>query len=481
MRSLQIVLLSLISFIIQAQNLVKNPGFEEYTKCPEGEGPRGNWNGFVKDWGSINRTTASYPPSPGYYFRVDCFKEFAFDSLYWFTQKDSIMPYEGLAMAQINLTSLGDRNSNRKYAYYFTKLKEPLIKDSTYRVEYYVHWNRFYQISDHFGVTFIRDTSEIYAQNGYQYLTDDYVGIRDTFLGPDLLWHKVEGCYTAKGGEEWLLLGEFIPAEEIHIHPWEPLWGLNGTGGFIPMMDNFYVGKASSVAEDDYSMKVCDGEEITLPSPQNPNTKIVDENGNEAKSVYVDWPNSYTFYFEDACYGILGSIEVGSEICIDMIDTTIVICDNQKLALTKILSEDYEIIDRDGNIVISFESGETGNYEMIARHKKYGEWGRIKIEVVACDDCKLIVPNILSLSSTNANNIWMPLSKCSFETFQVAIFDRWGNQVFRSEDPNIGWEGRYNGAMCSVGVYLYQIKYKFKHPVIPQNEKIKYGDITLIR
>ena len=43
------------------------------------------------------------------------------------------------------------------------------------------------------------------------------------------------------------------------------------------------------------------------------------------------------------------------------------------------------------------------------------------------------------------------------ETFQGAIYNRWGRRVFTWSDPQLGWDGRYNGRYVSPGVYYYVI------------------------
>jgi hypothetical protein len=39
----------------------------------------------------------------------------------------------------------------------------------------------------------------------------------------------------------------------------------------------------------------------------------------------------------------------------------------------------------------------------------------------------------------------------------MRIFNRWGDQVFKTEDPFIGWDGTRNnaGVECPEGVYFY--------------------------
>ena len=43
------------------------------------------------------------------------------------------------------------------------------------------------------------------------------------------------------------------------------------------------------------------------------------------------------------------------------------------------------------------------------------------------------------------------------ETFRGAIYNRWGRRVFAWTDPELGWDGRYNGKYVSPGVYYYVI------------------------
>lgn len=465
-----------------SQNLVRNPSYEEYHMCPSSEGPLGSLNNHVKDWNSVSNSTGTpgYTDGPGEYFREDCFKYFDYDSLYYYVMKDSILPHSGQAMLQVLLTNDYRKKMNVRNNYVYTKLHVPLEKDSTYRVSYHVHFNRFYQIQDHVGITFIRDTTEIYSQ-GPQYLTDDYVGVRDSFLGPDLLWHKIEGCYTAKGGEEWLLLGEFIPNEDIHMHPWEPLWGLNGKGAYALMVDDVYVGKATSQQEKDHYLTACDGEKTILPSPDKPTTVIHDQEQQEVSYVHVKWPEKYSFTYHDACYGKLGSIEVQSEICIEKIDTTLTICDGEKIMLDDILAAPYTIRDKNGEILKEFSTLQPDTYTFTAFHETYKEWGTVTIQVVRCENCQVDMPTVIRTSSTNGNNLWSAYTNCSFESFDITIFDRWGSPIFSSTIPESRWDGSTHSSILKDDVYTYILRYKFHHPVIPQKEQWKTGTISVLK
>jgi len=57
------------------------------------------------------------------------------------------------------------------------------------------------------------------------------------------------------------------------------------------------------------------------------------------------------------------------------------------------------------------------------------------------------------------------------------IYNRWGQLVFQTNDPNQGWDGTYNGILQPMEVYGYTLEAEFSNG----NRTNKKGDITLIR
>jgi gliding motility-associated-like protein len=57
------------------------------------------------------------------------------------------------------------------------------------------------------------------------------------------------------------------------------------------------------------------------------------------------------------------------------------------------------------------------------------------------------------------------------------IWNRWGQKVFETNDRNIGWDGKYMGALQPMDVYVYTLDVEF----FDGTKTTKKGDITLIR
>jgi gliding motility-associated-like protein len=45
--------------------------------------------------------------------------------------------------------------------------------------------------------------------------------------------------------------------------------------------------------------------------------------------------------------------------------------------------------------------------------------------------------------------------------FSMTIFNRWGEEIYSSNDPKKAWDGSYQGTYVQDGVYTYVIQFKY--------------------
>jgi len=134
-RFLNIFLFILFSISISSQNLVRNPSFEDYDVCPDKQIHRTShsFNGYVRDW-------HNYGPIGGVYIHLDCNPVLTYlDNI----PLDSIFPFDKKALislrANLKITNPVTKFETRNY--YVSRLLNPLQKDSTNKVSYYIHSN----------------------------------------------------------------------------------------------------------------------------------------------------------------------------------------------------------------------------------------------------------------------------------------------------------------------------------------------------
>ena len=64
-----------------------------------------------------------------------------------------------------------------------------------------------------------------------------------------------------------------------------------------------------------------------------------------------------------------------------------------------------------------------------------------------------------------------------FTRFEMAIYNRWGEELYRTRDINKGWDGTFNGELVQVGSYVYMIRFVDASG----KEHRRKGTVTLIR
>jgi gliding motility-associated-like protein len=99
-------------------------------------------------------------------------------------------------------------------------------------------------------------------------------------------------------------------------------------------------------------------------------------------------------------------------------------------------------------------------------------------------DCFLVynntffLPNVFTPNGDGANDdleLFGP--KAGIVNLSFSVFDRWGEKVFESNDPNFKWDGTYRDVMEKPGVFVYQLDITFNDGTSAHNR----GSVTLLR
>jgi gliding motility-associated-like protein len=80
------------------------------------------------------------------------------------------------------------------------------------------------------------------------------------------------------------------------------------------------------------------------------------------------------------------------------------------------------------------------------------------IDTVCVDNCPLYeLPNVFSPDGDNVNDFFRPFPYKFVESVDLKVFNRWGQIVFETSNPDIFWNGvnKDTGRMSTQGVYFY--------------------------
>lgn len=100
----------------------------------------------------------------------------------------------------------------------------------------------------------------------------------------------------------------------------------------------------------------------------------------------------------------------------------------------------------------------------------------IHVKEVKCGEPYIFVPNAFSPDGDGKNDVLYVRTQIADEIY-FAVYNRWGEKVFETEDKNKGWDGTINGKKAEQGVYVYRL-----HVLCFTDEIFeKSGNVTLIR
>jgi gliding motility-associated-like protein len=97
-----------------------------------------------------------------------------------------------------------------------------------------------------------------------------------------------------------------------------------------------------------------------------------------------------------------------------------------------------------------------------------------------CFNCKIFIPNAFSPNNDGRNDVFRPETSCELASYELRVFNRWGDEVFASQSPEQGWDGSIKSQPAAAGVYVYIVTYTFGADE-PVEGETKTGDLMLVR
>ncbi len=86
----------------------------------------------------------------------------------------------------------------------------------------------------------------------------------------------------------------------------------------------------------------------------------------------------------------------------------------------------------------------------------------------------IFIPSAFSPNGDGLNDTWKIPALNAFSSFELSVFNRYGEIVFQSKSTSLAWDGTYKGAKAPIGSYVYQI-------TLSEFPKFLKGTVTIIR
>lgn len=205
---------------------------------------------------------------------------------------------------------------------------------------------------------------------------------------------------------------------------------------------------------------LCTGDTFTLKSPLTVE-KYLWNTGDSTNTIYVNKPGKF-------------NLKIQSGICIAQDEIEI----KYHPPLFTALGDEYFICDKEKELVKldvgkNFSSykwsptgdttqwiivGEIGDYFVVVKDFR-GCGAKDNTKVKRICDFSVYFPNGFTPNNDGLNDYFSPTGN-DIIGFTMRIYNRWGQEVFTSNNLNEKWDGNYNNTPCPVDTYYYITKYQ---------------------
>jgi len=103
----------------------------------------------------------------------------------------------------------------------------------------------------------------------------------------------------------------------------------------------------------------------------------------------------------------------------------------------------------------------------------------VTANVIYDDCCKPFVPSAFTPNDDGKNDVFRMRFKGDIQLLEFSVYNRFGQQVFTTKDPDKGWDGTFAGNKQDLGTYFYYVKLICGNS--GKNKLELKGDVLLIR
>lgn len=131
---------------------------------------------------------------------------------------------------------------------------------------------------------------------------------------------------------------------------------------------------------------------------------------------------------------------------------------------------------QDSSQVRMFTVTQPGIYSLIS-HNSCGKASDSVVVVYRDCNCRVMLPTAFSPNGDGVNDFFRPKYRCPVTQFTLSVYNRWGERVFFSTDPQVAWTGRVYNKPVAANTYVWILDYKDGNTNRPVHET---GVVTVV-
>jgi gliding motility-associated-like protein len=467
MKKVQIIIILAVVAFYQGNtqtNLIPNPSFENITDCPNS-----NFSGeamilLAEPWFNALLTPDLFNACDNSIYssvpinKSNCFK----------------YPHSGNGYAGL-LTYFTVPWTTE---YMEVKLSQKLLPNKKYYISFYIAKSNCSQpivcASDALGLAFSDTLFKKYHILSVEQVPNYKTAIQNpkgNILKDTVNWTEISGCYTAKGTEQYAIIGSFRSKANAKDD------GCGGVTGAYYYIDDVSVYEIDQIPD---TIIICNGQTKKIGAPFL-NATYSWNTGEKDSNISIKKAGQY---IRNMSIGncIISDTTVAIDVTqfLKTLTTDTFLCKGDLLKITLPPKGEYNWSNgsKSNHITISNEGIYTVNIK-----NECGTFNHtFEVQSEICD-CDVYFPSAFSPNGDGINDYLECFIGCNFpfQSLRFQVYDRWGELIYTttsSDYKSIKWDGSFRGQSLNSGVYTWAYEYQYtqKGKIY---EKMIFGNVTI--
>ncbi|MBS1668277.1 MAG: gliding motility-associated C-terminal domain-containing protein [Bacteroidetes bacterium] len=284
----------------------------------------------------------------------------------------------------------------------------------------------------------------------------------DTLLCPKQLF-SLNAIFTGATAFDW---SNGSTASQIQITEPGRYWVFVTYNGQCQVTDTVNITYIGDLKLDFHDTSICQGNGLVLNANFGqgtynwtaipPQRDDQNQTGQSVYYVYKSGTYAVTATVGQCVYKDTVKVNIDDSLHVTMTKDTL-LCNGEDFML-EVTGNFDSLFWQNGLTTNIFPVTDSGTYQVIAKNGCGSDTLSAKISYYSCA-CSLLLPNAFTPNGDGLNESFRPLHPCQIANFHMAIFNRYGQKVFESSDPERGWDGRLGGLASPPGNYVWMASY----------------------
>ena len=229
---------------------------------------------------------------------------------------------------------------------------------------------------------------------------------------------------------------------------------------------------------------ICIGDVISLDAFHPDAISYSWNNGSTSEGIQVTSSGSYSVIVAGACSFASDTIAVTSlSQTLPTFPRSVRYCEGKPTLIGPLVNDGFQVFWSSGQTESPLEILLPGLYTATI----ISPCGSSSISVNAVEvdcSCDVFMPNAFTPGVDGFNDLFKPVINCDVEEYEMEIFNRLGELIFETNDPELGWNGASNESSSYFGgiqVYAWRLSVRQNDEFFVTSPFQLQGHVTLIR